>query len=63
MSYGISRFGPLLFGWFKNALSTIQLIDGSTTATYRSNPGALEDYLNLARIAPNRNIGSSLAAV
>ncbi|MFM7457451.1 MAG: hypothetical protein ACKO3R_02140 [bacterium] len=64
MSYGISRFGPLLFGWFTNNLSTVFLADGRKASTYRSNPQALLDFLNQAIVTPvnNRDIASSLAS-
>ncbi len=63
MNDGVSTAGFLPFGYPTNVLSTIQRIDGSTTQTCRSNPGALEFFLNQAMIAQdNRNTGSSLAA-
>jgi hypothetical protein len=63
MDDGVSTAGFLPFGYPTNVLSTIQRIDGSTAQTYRSNPGALKDYLDRAMIAPgNRTTGSSLAA-
>jgi hypothetical protein len=63
MSDRISTAGSIPFGYSTNTLSTIQRIDGSTAQTYRSNPGALKDYLDKAMITPdNRNTGSSLAA-
>ena len=49
-----------LRGYFTNTLSTVSLPNGTTASTYRSNPQALKDYLNLSAAEP-RGTGRTLA--
>jgi len=48
------------FGSITNTLSTVSLPNGTTASTYRSNPQALKDYLELSAALP-RDVGRSLA--